>query len=169
LEILLLAIAGVFTMILLVLEIRALSKIKVYSLSDEKGIRDYMYKWISHGGSALIFSRDMSWVRDQDMKDMLYAKARSRELSICLPKHIQLSEELEKQGARVYIYPELDHIPQSRFTIANHTSGDARIAVGRRLANNHLIEEFSAGDHPAFYIGKDLIECIVKLNKLNGR
>src|SRR5258708_350150 len=39
-------------------------------------IKGYMRKWLSSGGRALIFTRDMSWVDDSAIRDVLIEKAR---------------------------------------------------------------------------------------------
>ncbi|MFN8712730.1 MAG: hypothetical protein ACK5Z2_07740 [Bacteroidota bacterium] len=57
-------------------------------LKNSKGIRDYMYNWIENGGRTVIFTRDLSWVSDDQMKDMLNNKARRGELTICLPTQL---------------------------------------------------------------------------------
>ena len=83
-----------------------------------------------------------------------------------MPNQISISDELKEAGAKIYLYPELEHIPQSRFTIVNHGQMGARVAVGRRSGDKHLIEEFSAGEHPAFSVANDLIEVVTRLNKI---
>ena len=128
---------------------------------NEREIRDYMYRWISNGGRVVIFTRDMSWVSDQEMIDMLNNKARRNELSICLPNKIPFVNDLEKEGASIIEYPNLNYTPRSRFTIINDGRNDAKVAVGKRVAENkHIIEEFSIGEHPYFNVANDLIRIL---------
>jgi hypothetical protein len=148
----------------IILEIRDFYRKKPLFLSDESQIRDYMYKWISRGGRVAIFSHDMSWVRDEEMKELLRSKARRNELCICLPKKIPLAEELEREGTQICVYPELRYTPQSRFTIINKGRMDAQVAIGRRFGNRHMIQEFSVGQHPVFSIANDLTEIIIQFN-----
>lgn len=134
-------------------------------LRTDTQIRDYMYRWISRGSRVAIFSRDMSWVRDDEMKELLRQKSRKDELHLCLPNRIALSEELEREGAHVHVYPQLQYIPQSRFTIINKDRMDAQVAVGRRIGRQHVIEEFSPGQHPTFFMADDLVEIVKRLSQ----
>ncbi len=137
-------------------------KTKPKSMTKESQIRDFMYKWISRGGKAAILSNDMSWVSDEEMKELLRSKAHRNELCLCLPKEIPLSQELESEGAQVYTYPELKYVPQSRFTIINKGRMDAQVAVGRRYGEKHVIEQFSLGEYPIFSVADDLVNIIIK-------
>ena len=136
------------------------------SLGTDAEIRDYMFKWISRGGRVAIFSRDMSWVRDEEMMELLREKARRDELTICLPGEIFLADELRRCGARVCLYPQLRYTPQSRFTIINKDRMDSKVAVGRRIKDKHVIEEFSLGEHPVFSVANDLVEVVIGFNGL---
>src|SRR5207249_10642646 len=120
---------------------------------------------ISRGGRVAIFSRDMSWVQDDEMRTLLGAKAHKNELHICLPQRIPLCDDLERQGAHIHVYPQLNYTPLSRFTIINKSRSDAHLAVGRAIEGKHLIEEFSLGEHPAFFIADDLIEVVMRLGQ----
>ncbi|MBA7716071.1 hypothetical protein ES703_125132 [subsurface metagenome] len=124
-----------------------------------------MYKWISGGGRVEILSHDMSWVSDEEMKELLRSKARKDELCLCLPKEIPLSEELKKEGAQIYTYSELKYVPQSRFTIINSGRMDSQVAVGRRSGEKHVIEEFSIGKHPIFSVANDLVNLIIQFDQ----
>lgn len=135
---------------------------KSFSPNDPK-IKDYMSNWLKSGGRAAIFSRDMSWVDDSQMKSLLINKAKRHELVVCIPKMTTLAKELEDMGAEVHIYSSLQYVPQSRFTIINKGRDDARVAVGAVVGNKHVIREFQAGHHPFFSVANDLIEIICRL------
>jgi hypothetical protein len=126
-----------------------------------------MYNWIEKGGRVQIFSRDLSWAQDRKMKAMLREKARKRELCLCLPQSIPLVDELEPAGAEVTLYPELDYIPQSRFTMVNWGRMDQRVAIGRLVDDAHVIEELSNKD-VAYFVAKDLIEILLRFNKVKS-
>ena len=34
---------------------------------------------------------------------------------------------------------------------------ESRVAVGRQIGDAHVIDEFAAGEHPAYYLAHDLI------------
>jgi hypothetical protein len=137
------------------------NKPKVYTKKSD--IRDYMYNWIKNGGRVVIFTRDMSWVNDDAMKNLLRNKSRSKECIICMPKKIDKVVEFEKEGATVIEYPSLDYTPLSRFTIINYGRDDAKIAVGKSIeSGKHLIEEFGNGEHPYFQVANDLVRILEK-------
>jgi hypothetical protein len=127
-------------------------------------IQKYMYNWIENGGKVAILSNDMSWVVNDNMKNMLHVKARNNELDLYLPKEIPLSRELKESGAIVHTFQEIEYIPESRFTIINRGRMDAQVAVGRSKGQIHTIEEFSQGQHPVFHIANDLINILSKFN-----
>ena len=155
--IILIAAALVCTGLLIYLEIKSEAFKRVYDIGDKAKIRDYMYEWLSKGGRVAIWTRDMSWVNDDEMRQLLLKKAKAKELIICLPQGIQLTEELSEEGALICAYNSLENAPGSRFTIVNYGQDGSRVAVGRREGDLHIIEEFSAGDHPAFYMARDLV------------
>ncbi|NDV42387.1 hypothetical protein [Flagellimonas sediminis] len=137
------------------------NKPKMYTKKSD--IRDYMYNWIKNGGRVVIFTRDMSWVNDEEMKNLLRNKSRGKECIICMPNKIDKVVEFESEGATVIEYSSLDYTPLSRFTITNYGRYDAKIAVGKSLGNGkHLIEEFGNGEHPYFQVANDLVRILEK-------
>ena len=136
---------------------------RMYSIDDERGIRDYMFQWIDTGRRVAIWTRDMSWVNDDGMKQMLVRKAKSDELIVCHRRGIPASKLLKDNGAKVVTYGE-DHSSASIFTIVNYESGGSRVAVGMRKGNQHVIQEYAEGEHPAFYMAKDLVKLVTDQN-----
>ena len=128
-------------------------------------IRDFMFRWLQHGGKVCIFSNDLSWVDDNEMISMLRQKAEKDELRICIPELIPIAETLKKSGASILTYSPLKFVPQSRFTIINHGRMDAQVAVGRRMNGEHVVEEFGAGDHPVFAVASDLVELVTRYSQ----
>ncbi|MCK4368330.1 MAG: hypothetical protein KAV68_01485 [Dehalococcoidales bacterium] len=149
----------------IILQILNYFKTKPKSMVKESQIRDYIYKWISRGGRVAILSHDMSWVRDEDMKKLLRSKADCNELDLCIPREIALSKELQREGAQVHTFSELQYVPESRFTIINRGRMDAQVAVGRRIKGKHMIEEFSMGEHPIFSVANDLVNLIIHFDQ----
>ena len=158
---LVIAVAGFLTVT--VVEIRDWINIHPHVYRTPKEIRDYMFNWISKGGRVAISSRDMTWANnDPQMHDMLLTKARAGELTLCLPEAILLSNELQDAGATIVLYPRLNYVPESRFTIIRYGHMDAKVAVGRMLAEGHVIEEFGVGEHPVFAVANDLVQVLKK-------
>jgi len=129
----------------------------------EKSINDYMRRWVSSGGRAVIFSRDMSWAHELETKTVLFEKARRNELTICAEQSVQLTEELKAAGATVVYYGHLGHIPRSRFTIIDFEREGARVAVGAKLHGRHAIQEYRDGEHPFFGVAEDLVKILKAL------
>jgi hypothetical protein len=143
---------------LLVLEFADHRGRRVYGKDDTPGIRRYMHRWIEHGGRVAIWTRDMSWAQNPETRKLLMEKARRNELILCLPEPNALAMELSQAGAEVCAYgARLLEAPASRFTIVFFGRDGSRVAVGRAEGDTHVIDEFSAGDHPAFHLAADLV------------
>ncbi|WP_125477252.1 hypothetical protein [Paenibacillus sp. LK1] len=137
---------------------------KVYS--SKESVRNYMYKWISQEGVTFIFSRDLSWVSDEEMKNLFRNKARSRELKLCVSESIPFVSELAELGAEIHTYKQLDYTLKTRFTFVRVGRLDSKVAIGRDVNGNHYIEEFKATDEPVFSIASDLMEVLSRSNRL---
>lgn len=155
-----LTVAGLFILTLIGLDIWQYRKSLPRKCKSTSEIKEFMREWISQGSRVVIFTRDMSWADDDPMRYLLFGKARGSELTICLPARTQLANDLEKAGAQVLCYDNLHYIPESRFTIINSGRMDAKVAVGRKIGNRHVIEEFSLGEHPIFSVANDLVEVL---------
>ena len=140
------------------------NKPKVFK--SERSVKEYLHKWIQNGGRTVIFTRDMSWVDDSEIKSMLKRKAEDGELMILMPKKIDKVEEFASVGAKIVEYPDLQFTPRARFTITNFGRADAKIAVGKRISSGnkfkHQIEEYDNGSHPYFQLADDLVHMIMK-------
>ena len=134
-----------------------------YRFDDQDGIRNYLYNWLESGGRVAIWTRDMSWADDEEMTQLLSRKASSQELIICLPNDIEKSDVLKQRGAEVIAYGTWD-APSTSFTIVNFNRAGSRVAVGRRSDNLHIIQEFSADEHPAFHMAQDLVRLVRERN-----
>jgi hypothetical protein len=130
------------------------------SYNSQNKINDYMFRWISSGGRTVIFSRNMSWVTEPRIWDLLMRKAREGELTLCVEAHIRVSDELRAAGARVVTYSELGHVPKSRFTIIDYEKDGARVAIGQKIGGTHIIEEFEGRTHPLFSVAEDLVKLL---------
>ena len=159
--------AAFFLLVLVVLEFLDRRGRRVYAASDPEGIKKYMHHWIEHGGRVVIWTRDMSWAQNPETRRLLTEKAGRNELILCLPELNEIATELEGAGAEVCAYGAR-HLesPASRFTIAFFGRDGSRVAVGRAEGDTHVIDEFSAGDHPAFHLAEDLITLV---RSLQGR
>jgi hypothetical protein len=146
-----------FFLLLVRLEFRSERRRSVYRISDSEAIRRYMHGWISRGGRVALWTRDMGWANTEVTRQLLLKKAAARELIICLPQETKLTKELKLSGAEVSTYNALEGEPASRFTIVHYGQEGSRVAVGRPMGNYHVIEEFSAEEHPAFHLARDLV------------
>ncbi len=120
-----------------------------------------MHDWIGHGGRVAIWTRDMSWAQNPETRSLLTEKARRNELILCLPELNEIATELGDAGAEVCAYGARHlELPASRFTIAFFGRDGSCVAVGRTEGEMHVIDEFSAGSHPAFHLAEDLITFV---------
>jgi len=123
-----------------------------------------MHDWIEHGGRVAIWTRDMSWAQNPETHRLLIAKARRKELILCLPELNELAKELANAGAEVCAYGTRRlESPAARFTIAFFGREGSRVAIGRAEGDTHVIDEFSAASHPAFHLAGDLIAIVRSL------
>ena len=154
----LLVVASVAFIAVIVLEVKERRRRHVFARNDTRGIRSYMHAWVEHGGRVAIWTRDMSWAQNPQTRKILTEKARRKELILCLPELNQLATELANAGAEVCAYgAKLMELPVSRFTIAFFGRDGSRVAVGHADGDLHVIDEFEAGAHPAFYLAADVI------------
>ncbi len=162
--------ATLFLVLLVVLEFLDRRGRRVYAKSDAEGIKRYMHGWIEHGGRVAIWTRDISWAQNPETRRLLTEKARRNELILCLPELNELAGELARAGAEVCAYgARLLESPASRFTIAFFGRDGSRVAVGRAEGETHVIDEFSAGGHPAFHLAADLITLVRALQQRQTR
>ena len=112
----------------------------------------------------MIFSRDMSWADDEATRQILLEKAERNELTVCVERSIPLTDELRQSGARIVTYESLGHVPRSRFTIVDFDRDGARVAVGVRVQDKHVIQEFRSGHHPFFAVAEDLVKFLIASN-----
>jgi hypothetical protein len=105
---------------------------KIFEQIDSTGIKQYMRHWIGHSGRAAVWSRDLSWVNDDETRSLLVSKAKSGNLDIYMPSHNEVGEALKAAGAAVHIYGDgAIQVPESRFTIAFFGNGGSKVAIGR--------------------------------------
>lgn len=166
----LLVLAGFSFITLVVLEFFDRRGRHIYAKTDAEGIKRYMHDWIEHGGRVAIWTRDMSWAQNRETRKLLTDKARRDELVICLPELSELATELRTAGAEVCAYGAgLLESPASRFTIVFLGRDGSRVAVGRAVGDTHVIDQFSAGDHPAFHMAADLVTLVRALQGRQNR
>lgn len=147
----------------LVLDLRSERGRSYFLFDDTVGIREYMHKWIEHGGRVAIWTRDLSWANDGATIDLLRRKAKQSELILCLPESNALAKELQDSGAEVCVYGrDVLDAPASRFTIRHFGRDGSAVAVGRARGDVHTIEEFDSASHPAFYLAQDLVNAVRK-------
>lgn len=156
----LVSIGGCFFLFLLITDLVEFRRHQPKKFKTPQKIRAFMRNWIALGSRVAIFTRDMTWADSKDIRDLLVRKARADELTICCPKSIAITDELALEGARIVTYGHLGYVPLSRFTIVHDGRDDSHVAVGRRINNVHVIEEFSNGSHPVFAVTKDLVEML---------
>lgn len=158
----LVTVAAVFFCIYVGLEVMQRNPYRAFRKDNAKAIRTYMHKWIEPGRRVAIWTRDMSWADDETTRTLLAEKASNNELILCISTVNDLTRELRALGAEVCYLGEYLESPASRFTIADFGRDGSAVAVGRTVGDKHVIEEFSAGEHPAYHIAADLVAIVRK-------
>jgi len=129
---------------------------------NKKEINEFMEKWINTDGVTTIFSRDMTWGKDERLTKIMLSKSRKKELVLILQQEDDNSYKLKKEGAIIYTYGDFNHTPLSRFTITKTNKLDSQVAIGREINNKHVIEKFSKSKNEyEFHIANDLIQLIM--------
>jgi hypothetical protein len=166
----LLLLATAATVISLSVDIQEFSRNRkrVYRKSSERIIK-YMHKWIDTGGRCAIFTRDMTWTTNEDIRNLLIRKSRNHELWIFMPSPTQFALELEQHGAKIINYANIEVVPRSRFTVIHWGQDGARVAVGRPQGNLHEISEYEIGKDPIYSVIEDLLEILAKMAKHSGQ
>jgi hypothetical protein len=136
-----------------------------YRFFKERRIRRFMRLWLSSGGRAVVFTRDMSWANETNVRNVLFEKADRHELTICIEHMIPLAQELQERGANIIAYGELEVVPRSRYTIIDFERDSARVAVGGAVGKAHVIQKFRSGEHPYFAVAEDLAKILVAYNR----
>lgn len=136
-----------------------------YRFFKERRIRRFMRLWLSSGGRAVVFTRDMSWANAANVRDVLFEKAQRQELTICIEHMIPLAQELQERGANIIAYGELEVVPRSRYTIIDFERDGARVAVGGAVGKTHVIQEFRSGQHPYFAVAEDLVKILAAYSR----
>jgi hypothetical protein len=133
--------------------------------TNDLEIKKYMSAWVKKTGRTVIFTRDMSWVDTESIKNDLRIKARNKDLLLCLPDNTDFSSELKLLGAEVYIYKDINFTPKSRFTFINYDTPYSKVAIGRKDKNHiHYIEEYSIENTIEFFLAQDLVNLIKSIN-----
>jgi hypothetical protein len=133
---------------------------------SQRRINSFMRRWVSSGGRVVIFSRDMSWAQEQPIRQLLLEKAECNELTVCVEHSIPLTDELDRRGARIIPYGVLGHVPRSRFTIVGFDREGALVAIGGKVRDVHMIQQFSNGHHPCFALAEDLVKILIGFSDL---
>jgi hypothetical protein len=151
---------SIFVLGLYIWEVRDYWLALPHRYTRQKKIDAYMCRWLSSGGRAVVFSRDMSWAKNEPIKSMLVTKAELDELTICLEKDLPITDHLKKAGAKIITYGGYNFVPRSRFTIMDYDKEGARVAVGVHQDGKHVIQEFRSGSHPFFAVAEDLVKLL---------
>jgi len=163
---LLLAVAVVALALNLVLEIRAYRQGRARIVQTGEAIQRYMAKLLKDGGRVAIFSRDMTWADNATMRNLLLGKARQGEMTIVVPRMIQIVEDLRAEGADVYTYENLDYSLRSRFTLVQRGTAVPRVAVGRPNGESEVrVEEFSDRTDPVVTLAEDMLEVLERIGR----
>ncbi|WP_328617191.1 hypothetical protein OHS18_13175 [Amycolatopsis sp. NBC_00355] len=165
----LLGILALSTVVSLALDMREFFTKRHLVIATNVGIKQYMYNWIERGATAAIFSRNLGWAEeDARVAELLRLRARSHSLTVVLPRETPLSRELARLGAEVFYYPDINYTIRTRFTIIDADRSDTRVAIGRFVDDDLVVDEYDSGSDPAFHLARDLFELVRRLIASRG-
>lgn len=112
--------------------------------NTQEGVNKYLLNWLKKGGRTVIFTRDLTWVnieRTPEIFEILKKKAENDELIICLYRKTEVTNELNKLGAKIYVHELSESQLKSRFTIVDYGTNNPKITVGTRNNNGQFVNE----------------------------
>lgn len=127
---------------------------------DRAKAHKYWLRRLRASSRVVLLTRDLTWV-DEEMKRLLTVKCQRGELTILLPRPIQLAVELASAGATVILLPDAQAV-RSRFVVVNAGQADPRVLIGREQGGVEMVQEFGPGDYPAFPLVEDLAELLAR-------
>lgn len=157
----LLIIIFIFTVITIFHDVKSFLRARPRRYKDDRKIVQFMETWVKNAGRVVIFSRDMTWASEKNVKAILEEKSKRGELTICLEKSTEITDYLEPFGANIITYKELGHVPKSRFTIVDFDRHGSRVAIGAKINGTHVIQEFENGPDILFAITEDLVKLLI--------
>lgn len=175
-NIFLLCVVGYATFFLIQDAIRAFKqRPKIFDRSSETGkkeIAKYLVNQLKSSGSVVIFSKDLTWVKEgSDAEKLLIKKAEEKELILFVEDELPITEKLKLKGAEVKAYggqKKKGFSPKSRFTLLDYRAGRTRVMVGVPLDGKHLIKHYGNDDFEVVDLARDfisLLECTARAAK----
>lgn len=133
---------------------------------NEKEIKKYMKNWVNNDGQTVIVSRDLSWVSPNDnIYNILRKKAKNDELTIIMQKSNTCVKDLEKCGAKIYYYGNLDFTPKTRFTFIHYGRTNPRLAIGYQFKGVTKILEYEKSGTIEYSLAEDLCNLLKEVSK----
>lgn len=159
------------TLVLAVVDITAWWKRRSKRYKSEAKINAYILKLLRRGGSGHIFANNLSWIRNSpEIRNFLRtAAAEGRNYCIYVPRHNDLTKQLEGEGVQIRTYEDLEYQPSARFTILNPSEhGSALMAIGRGSVPNFYIEEYTDDEHArVLAVARDLLNIVERVHARN--
>ncbi|MBN1918278.1 MAG: hypothetical protein JW889_10235 [Verrucomicrobia bacterium] len=125
---------------------------------NSPAIATYLAGWLRSGGRAAIFSRDLSWAKEDHVRRILDGKAADGALLVFAGRTTPEILRLANTGAEVYDYARLQFSPRSRFTFLDYGKAGARLAIGIVRNGQHSITEYGPSDEVVMSLAGDLVE-----------
>ncbi len=112
----------------------------IYVHNTKEEVNEYLYDWLNKGGRTVIFTRDLTWVNESSkIRELLEKKSKDKELSICLYRETEVTAELKRLGAQIYVHNLPENQLKSRFTIIDYGKNNSKITVGYRNEDGKFV------------------------------
>ncbi|NOT21016.1 MAG: hypothetical protein HOP24_12235 [Sideroxydans sp.] len=172
----LLAVVGYSTAFLFLDGVRVFThRTRSFNRTSDAGkseIAKYLVQQLRSSGSVVIFSKDLTWVKEGgDAEALLLKKSEAKELIIFVEDELPITTKLRLKGADVRAYggqKKKGFTPKSRFTVLDYRAGRTRVMVGIPSDGKHFIKHYGDDDVEVVDLAKDfisLLECTSRVAK----
>jgi hypothetical protein len=111
-------------------------------------------KWLAESGHMVIVTRDMSWILDEALNELVSAKAANGDLTIVAARRTAAFQAWEALGATIALEPQP---PSVRFAVLRHGTSDARVLITRQRRGAVEVREYTPDDFPVYGLCMDIL------------
>lgn len=143
-----------------------IGKPKSFDNRKKDKIYNYLQNLYKKAGHCYIFSRgSMTWFTHGTIKNSLKKKCKENQLTIIVPNENEYTDELKKEGGKVFICSELNIENFASWSIINPEGNDCIIALGTDINNKHYIREYNVKNMDFVNASKLIAKLLDNLSK----
>jgi hypothetical protein len=115
-------------------------------------------KWLAESGHLVIVTRDMSWILDDTLNELVTAKAANGDLTIVAARRTAAFQAWEALGATLVFEPR---VPSVRFAVLRYGTSDARVLITRQRRGAVEVREYAPHDFPVYGLCMDILKGLL--------